>query len=178
MLSLPNIFVYNKNRKTRKEGSHMPANKVRFAICGTTYTISTTDSEEYVLSLAEKLDGDMNQMMAASRTASVATAAIITALGYLDELKKSTTGADNMRAQIRDCLLYTSISQIRSRSCSNTICIPPNISGVTGTRHPFFPEYIYFISCFPMGVKHYFEGLFFSSGCGMLKRETRRKAGF
>ena len=82
----------------------MPANKVRFAICGTTYTISTTDSEEYVLSLAEKLDGDMNQMMAASRTASVATAAIITALGYLDELKKSTTGADNMRAQIRDYL--------------------------------------------------------------------------
>ena len=82
----------------------MPANKVRFAICGTTYTIQTTDSEEYVLSLAEKLDGDMNQMMAMSRTASVATAAIITALGYLDELKKSTTGADNMRAQIRDYL--------------------------------------------------------------------------
>ena len=82
----------------------MPANKVRFAICGTSYTIATTDSEEYVLSLAEKLDADMNQMMASSTTASVATAAIITALGYLDELRKSTTGADNMRAQIRDYL--------------------------------------------------------------------------
>lgn len=82
----------------------MPANKVRFAICGTTYTIHTTDSEEYVLSLAEKLDADMNQLMATSRTASVAAAAIITALSYLDELKKSTTGADNMRAQLRDYL--------------------------------------------------------------------------
>ena len=32
------------------------------------------------------------------------TAAVITALGYLDELKKSTSGADNMRAQIKDYL--------------------------------------------------------------------------
>ena len=35
---------------------------------------------------------------------SVTTAAVITALGYLDELKKSTSGADNMRAQIKDYL--------------------------------------------------------------------------
>lgn len=28
----------------------------------------------------------------------------MTALGYLDELKKSTSGADNMRAQIKDYL--------------------------------------------------------------------------
>ena len=82
----------------------MPANKIKLEICGSNYVIATTDTEEYVLSLAEKLDSDMTQMLASNPTASVTTAAVITALGYLDELKKSTSGADNMRAQIKDSL--------------------------------------------------------------------------
>ena len=82
----------------------MPANKIKLEICGASYVIASTDTEEYVLSLAEKLDADMNQMMTNNPSASIATAAVITALGYLDELKKSTSGADNMRAQIKDYL--------------------------------------------------------------------------
>ena len=82
----------------------MPTNKIKLEICGSNYVIATTDTEEYVLSLAEKLDSDMTQMLASNPTASVTTAAVITALGYLDELKKSTSGADNMRAQIKDYL--------------------------------------------------------------------------
>ena len=82
----------------------MPANKIKLEICGASYVIATTDTEVYVLSLAEKLDADMNQMMTNNPSASIATAAVITALGYLDELKKSTSGADNMRAQIKDYL--------------------------------------------------------------------------
>ena len=82
----------------------MPANRIKLEICGSNYVISTTDSEEYVLGLAEKLDADMSQLLSTNRTASVTTAAVITALGYLDELKKSTSGADNMRAQIKDYL--------------------------------------------------------------------------
>ena len=66
----------------------MPANKIKLEICGASYVIATTDTEEYVLSLAEKLDADMNQMMTNNPSASIATAAVITALGYLDELKK------------------------------------------------------------------------------------------
>ena len=82
----------------------MPANKIKLEICGASYVIATTDTEEYVLSLAEKLDADMNQMMTNNPSASIATAAVITALGYVDELNKSTSGADNMRAQIKDYL--------------------------------------------------------------------------
>lgn len=82
----------------------MPANKIKLEICGSSYIIATTDTEEYVMGLAEKLDADMNQMLVNNPTASVATAAVITALGYLDELRKSTSGADNMRAQIKDYL--------------------------------------------------------------------------
>lgn len=41
----------------------MPANKIKLEICGASYVIATTDTEEYVLGLAEKLDADMTQMM-------------------------------------------------------------------------------------------------------------------
>ena len=66
----------------------MPANKIKLEICGASYVIATTDTEEYVLSLAEKLDADMNQMMTNNPSASIATAAVITALGYLDVYKR------------------------------------------------------------------------------------------
>ncbi len=82
----------------------MPANKIRLEVCGTSYVVSTTDTEEYVQSLAEKLDKDMTQLLASSPSASIATAAVITALDYLDALRKSNNAADNMRAQIKDYL--------------------------------------------------------------------------
>ena len=63
----------------------MPANKIKLEICGSNYVIATTDTEEYVLSLAEKLDSDMTQMLASNPTASVTTAAVITAIGNHDE---------------------------------------------------------------------------------------------
>lgn len=82
----------------------MPSNKIKLEICGCSYVVSSTDSETYTLSLAERLDKDMNELMVSTPSASITTAAVITALGYLDELSKSTSGADNMRAQIRDYL--------------------------------------------------------------------------
>lgn len=82
----------------------MQANKVRLTICGATYVIVTTDPEEYVLRLADRLQADMNEMMNTSPSISVVASAIVTALGYLDECEKNAAGADNMRAQIRDYL--------------------------------------------------------------------------
>ena len=82
----------------------MPVTKVKLTICGSSYIVSTTDSEEYVNQLAERLDNDMTEIMTQNPSASVAASAVISALGYLDELKKSTSGADNMRAQIKDYL--------------------------------------------------------------------------
>ena len=40
----------------------MPANKIKLEICGSNYVIATTDTEEYVLSLAEKLDAMKRSM--------------------------------------------------------------------------------------------------------------------
>ena len=82
----------------------MPANKIRLEICGTTYVVSSTDTEPYVTELAERIDKNMNEILAGNPSASVTTAAVLCALEYLDEWQKSTMGAENMRAQIKDYL--------------------------------------------------------------------------
>ena len=82
----------------------MPPHKVKLQICGSSYVVSTNDSAEYLTGLAERLDEDMNQVMREMPNASVTAAAVITALGYLDEAQKNAQGADNMRAQLQDYL--------------------------------------------------------------------------
>ena len=38
------------------------ANKVRLTICGSSYVISTNESEDYMQNLAERLNLDMNEL--------------------------------------------------------------------------------------------------------------------
>ncbi len=82
----------------------MSLNKVRFTVCGSQYVVSTPEDESYVQGLAERLDRDMQAVMEASPSASVAMAAVVTAMDYLDEMQKASSGADNMRGQIKDYL--------------------------------------------------------------------------
>ena len=80
------------------------ANKVRLTICGSSYVISTNESEDYMQNLAERLNLDMNELMSSSNSVSITTAAIMTALNYRDEREKASRSADNMRRQIKDYL--------------------------------------------------------------------------
>ena len=51
-------------------------NKVRLTIAGSPYVISTTDSEEYVTNLAQKLDADIASVMEENPNLSVTRAAV------------------------------------------------------------------------------------------------------
>jgi len=82
----------------------MPNNRMKLEICGSTYVINTTDEELYVLALADKLDKDMVRILDGSQSATVTSAAIITALSYLDNMQKADRSTDNMREQIRNYL--------------------------------------------------------------------------
>ena len=82
----------------------MPTSKVRLNICGSSYVVSTTENESYMQNLAERLNLDMNELMASSKSVSITTAAVMTALNYRDELEKSSGSADHMRRQIKDYL--------------------------------------------------------------------------
>lgn len=76
-------------------------NKVRVNIAGAPYAIATTDSEKYITSLAKKLDEDIAKLLDGNKNLSVTKAAVFCALDYLDEYKKSTGSAENMRSQIQ-----------------------------------------------------------------------------
>ena len=82
----------------------MATSKVRLNICGSSYVISTSESEDYMQNLADRLNLDMNELMTSSNSISITTAAIMTALNYRDELEKASGSADNMRRQIKDYL--------------------------------------------------------------------------
>ena len=77
----------------------MPYNKVKINVAGTSYVVNTQDSEEQVLSLAKKLDDDMNEILEKTPSASITARAVLCALTYLDDLDKANKGADNMRLQ-------------------------------------------------------------------------------
>ncbi len=62
------------------------------------------ESEDYMKNLADRLNLDMNELMASSNSVSITTAAVMTALNYRDELEKASGSADNMRRQIKDYL--------------------------------------------------------------------------
>jgi cell division protein ZapA len=85
-------------------------NKVKLTICSAEYIVSTEESEEYVLGLAKQLEKDMNNVLEKSTRASTTTAAVLSALTYLDELKKSKSSDENLRKQLReyldDCAKY------------------------------------------------------------------------
>ena len=82
----------------------MATSKVRLNICGSRYVVNTSESEDYMQNLADRLNLDMNELMASSNSVSITTAAVMTALNYRDELEKASGSADNMRRQIKDYL--------------------------------------------------------------------------
>ena len=77
-------------------------NKVRVNIAGTPYAIATTDSEKYILVLAKKLDEDITKLLDENENLSVTNATVYCTMDNLDEYRKSTGSAENMRSQIQD----------------------------------------------------------------------------
>src|SRR5699024_11508960 len=72
--------------------------------CALPILVNTSESEDYMQNLADRLNLDMNELMASSNSVSITTAAVMTALNYRDELEKASGSADNMRRQIKDYL--------------------------------------------------------------------------
>lgn len=82
----------------------MMQNTVKIDVLGTSYTITTAESEGYVHSLAEEIDRQVSGILSADTKLSPNGALILVALGYADSLHKAESGADNMRAQVSEYL--------------------------------------------------------------------------
>ena len=77
----------------------MATSKVRLNICGSSYVVNTSESEDYMKNLADRLNLDMNELMASSNSVSITTAAVMTALNYRDELEKASGSAEEARRE-------------------------------------------------------------------------------
>ena len=66
----------------------MATSKVRLNICGSSYVVNTSESEDYMQNLADRLNLDMNELMASSNSVSITTAAVMTALNIAMNWKR------------------------------------------------------------------------------------------
>ena len=75
-------------------------NKVKVTIAGKNYVLNTDETERYTRMLAGKLDKDLAQVMQSDETIGLTDSVILTALDYLDQYKKASDDADNLRSQL------------------------------------------------------------------------------
>lgn len=80
-------------------------NKVKILLCGKEYTLQTEESISYVKQLAETLDSKVNDFLKENdNNISITSAAMIVALGLLDDCMKAASDKDNLRKQVIDYL--------------------------------------------------------------------------
>lgn len=82
----------------------MPKNKVKLSICGTDYILSADEDEEYIRSIAQEVERQIEDALQEHARLSITTASVLTALSCCDEYHKAARSADNLRAQIKEYL--------------------------------------------------------------------------
>ena len=114
----------------------MAANRVKLTICGANYVIVSEDEESYVQELSTRLDEEMNELMTKNQAISVTGAAVLKALDYLDELRKATMSADNMRGQVRDYLEDAAKARLATQEAQQEIArLRRQIEQMKGQQH-------------------------------------------
>ena len=79
-------------------------NKIRIQIGSQSYTLTTTEDEEYVRSLADELDEQVEAMLSRGNGLSLNEALVLCAIGYCDSYKKERANTDHLRSQLKDYL--------------------------------------------------------------------------
>ena len=79
------------------------SNKLTVEVYGTQYSITSTEDEKYVQSLAQEVDEMLTTMMQ-QKGISLNQVYLLALLHYLDLLKKSEQSADHMREQVSEYL--------------------------------------------------------------------------
>lgn len=82
----------------------MMKNKIKLNIAGSEYVISSDEDEKYVRELGDEVDRKIHETLKSNTRISTTVAAVLVALGYCDEAKKSAASADNLRLQVKEYL--------------------------------------------------------------------------
>lgn len=79
----------------------MYENKVTLNILGTDYHLNTDEDTVYAAQLGEELDERLRGIRNSSSSVSVTQAAVLAALGYLDDLNKAQREIASLRASVK-----------------------------------------------------------------------------
>ena len=82
----------------------MAKQRIKLNICGLECVIATDDREEEVREAAKVVEHAINSVVEQNSRVSITLAAIITALSYYDDVRRSVQSADNLRSQIKNYL--------------------------------------------------------------------------
>lgn len=77
------------------------ANKIKLRVGGMEYIIHTDDDEAYMQNLGNEVNRRLDQLAQANPFLSTTMVAVLAALEYCDNAKKSQIDADSLRAQLR-----------------------------------------------------------------------------
>ncbi len=78
--------------------------RVKLHIGGIDYYITTDETVEYTTTLGDKIDKRMTEILRSNSLITANQAAVLTALELADELEKTNSSTDNLRAQIKEYL--------------------------------------------------------------------------
>lgn len=79
-------------------------NRVQVQVMGSSYSITTTETKEYIRSLEEKLNGMLDELMRRHPGVSISDALVLTCLNLLDNCHKSDLASDHIRGQLAEYL--------------------------------------------------------------------------
>ncbi|MBQ5332089.1 MAG: cell division protein ZapA [Oscillospiraceae bacterium] len=82
-------------------------NKVKVTICGKEYNLQTDETPEYLISLAKRVDKEINDLVKAKPNFGIQNAAVFVALTSLDEAQKAADSIENIRTQIKTYMSET-----------------------------------------------------------------------
>ena len=82
----------------------MEKNKVKVLICGTEYTLVSSEEPEYVQRVAVLADKKLKEIYETSPHLSTALAAMLTTINLADEYIKLDDTTDDLRKQLSQCL--------------------------------------------------------------------------
>ena len=82
----------------------MNRSKVKLNICGTSYTINSDDTEEYMYLVGDKVDKKIKSILEKNPKLSTLMAAELAALEYCDLLNKSGISIENLKKQLDESL--------------------------------------------------------------------------
>lgn len=95
--------------------------RVKVTVLGTTYYLSTTESEEYITSLQFQLNQMLSELQSRHSSVALTDALVLTCFNLLDQNAKAEASADHIRGQLTEYLQDAARARIELEDANREI---------------------------------------------------------